>query len=454
MSITKNHSKTLQRKLGLAAVLAIVIGDMLGSGIFFSPGALATVAHSNWQIYFFWGLAGIITLCATLTLAEMTTLLPKAGASYYIIREAFGPFWGFLKIWVEMFVSGPGSVAGISILFGEFLKRFIDVSPTMLGIAGILLFTIINLLGVRWGGRTQITITVIKLIALLSLVIGSILFAKPAAENVQAPGLEGSLNSLLRFIGLGIGAVLFTYDGWIDATHVAGEVTQPKRNLPRSLILGVGIIIVLYLVVNYAFLRIVPIPMMQKVPDRVAAMVATAAFGSKGADFLQALITISILGAMGGLIMTTPRLFYGAALEYRNNSKFFAALTKISGREVPYVAILFCAFTSILALTFFASFSRIVNFFVVAFHFINILMVASIFKLRKKTEGVSGYRTPFFPITPLIYIVVMSGFLISALIYNPVDTLIGVALLSTGIPFYFWMRGGSTTKTQSPQRNY
>jgi APA family basic amino acid/polyamine antiporter len=429
---------TLKRQLGLAAVAAIVIGDMLGSGIFFSPGQLAKVADAHWQIYFFWTLAGIITLCAALTLAEMTTIHPKAGASYYIIREAFGSFWGFIKIWVEMFVSGPGSVAGIAILFGEFLKHFVDLPAPLLGTAGILSFAVINLLGVRWGARTQITITVIKVVALLLLIFGSILFGKPATIAGNIAGIEASFGSLLQFIGLGIGAVLFTYDGWVDVTHIAGEVKNPERNVPRSLVFGVGGIIVLYLLANYAFLRLIPLEQMKKAPDQVATIVATAAFGPIGADFLQALITVSILGAMGGLIMTTPRLFYGASLEYRDQSKFFAALSRVSRTEVPYVSILFCAATSIFALSFFASFSRIVNFFVVAFHFINILMVASIFKLRKRTEG--GYRTPLYPFTPMVYIVVMAGFLISALIYNPVDTLIGVGLTATGIPFYFWIK--------------
>jgi APA family basic amino acid/polyamine antiporter len=436
VSIGTNPPETLKRKLGLAAVSAIVIGDMLGSGIFFSPGQLATVAHSNWQIYFFWALAGIITLCGALTLAELTSLLPKSGSTYYIIREGFGPFWGFLKIWVEMFVSGPGSVAGIAILCGEFLKHFVHFSPTVLGMAAILFFTAINLLGVRWGGRTQIIITTIKIISLLALIFGSFFFAEPVSATGTSDAVETSLGSLLQFIGLGIGTVLFTYDGWIDVTHVAGEVTHPERNLPRSLLYGVGGIIGIYLLVNYAFLRVVPLAAMKKVPDQVANNVAAAAFGPMGADFLQALIAISILGAMGGLILTIPRLFYGAALEYRSRSKFFAAISRVSRTEVPYISIIFSALTSILALAFFSSFSRIVNFFVVALHFINILMVASIFKIRKKSKN-QGYRTPFFPITPLVYIVVMACFLISAVIYNPMDTLIGVALTATGVPFYF-----------------
>jgi APA family basic amino acid/polyamine antiporter len=433
------NSASLQRKLGLAAVAAIVAGDMLGSGIFFAPGELAAVAKANWQIYFFWALAGVIVLCGALTLAELTVQQPKAGATFHIIREGFGPFWAFIKIWVEMFISGPGSVAGGAILFGEFLTYFVPLSPVVMGTIGILFFTIINLLGVQWGGRTQITITSIKIVAVLALILGSIFLAEPAKSTaIIASESHTTFASLFLLIGSGIAAVLFTYDGWTDVTHVAGEVVEPQRNIPRSLLLGVGSIIALYLLVNYAFLRVVPLEVMKNSPNRVASIFAVTAFGSKGAGYLQAMIIISTLGAMGGLIMTQPRLFFAAAEMYRDKSPFFKILAGISKTGVPAASIIFTAAVSILALTFFGSFSRIVNFFVVPMQFINILMVASIFKLRKKSD--TGYRTPFYPYVPLLFMIVMAGFIVSALIYHPLDTLIGVGLTATGIPFYFRIR--------------
>ena len=433
------NSASLLRRLGLAAVAAIVAGDMLGSGIFFAPGELASVARANWQIYFFWALAGVIVLCGALTLAELTVQQPKAGATFHIIREGFGPFWAFIKIWVEMFISGPGSVAGSAILFGEFLTYFVSVSPVIMGTAGIIFFTIINLLGVQWGGRTQITITAIKIAAVLALIFGSIFFAEPVKHaTIMASESHTTLTSLFILIGSGIAAVLFTYDGWTDVTHVAGEVVHPQRNIPRSLLLGVGAIIVLYLLVNYAFLRVVPLEVMKNSPNRVASIFAVNTFGSKGAGYLQAMIIISTLGAMGGLIMTQPRLYFAAAEMYRQKSPLFGMLAGISKTGVPAGSIIFCAIASILALTFFGSFSRIVNFFVVPMQFINILMVASIFKLRKRSDADKlQYRTPFYPFVPLLFIVVMAGFIISALIYHPLDALIGVALTATGIPFYF-----------------
>ena len=434
-----NPRYNLRRQLGLAAAAAIVAGDILGSGIFFTPGELAAVAQTAWHVYLFWALSGIITLCGALTLAELTSILPRAGATYHIIREAFGSFWAFIKVWIEMWISGPGSVAGVAILFGEFAARLLDYSPQIWGTIGIAVFAVINLLGVQWGGRTQITLTITKISALLLLVFGSLWLAEPATTNVSALQGQPGFLAFFRLVGLGVAAVLFTYDGWIDVTHVAGEVSDPGRNLPRALALGVGSIILLYLLVNFAFLRIVPLEQMRKAPTLISATVAAKTFGPTGATFLNALIAVSILGALGGLVMTLPRLFFAAAAQYE--PFFFKILATVSSRTaVPQGSIFFSAITSILALHFFHSFSRIVNFFVVPLQLINILLVASIFKLRNRSGPNHKYRTPAFPVVPLIYIVVMALFLASAVLYRPMDTLMAVALTATGVPVYLWIR--------------
>ncbi len=332
---------------------------MLGTGIFFTPGELASVAESPGQVYFFWGLCGIITLCGALTLAELATLLPRAGATYHIIREGFGPFWAFVKIWVEMWVSGPGSVAGVAIVFGEFavllLGRHAMLSAAGWGVAAILVFMVVNLQGVEWGGRTQVFLTTVKIVGLLSLVVGSLLLAAPAGASGSSPTVasEPTLAGFVRLVGLGVAAVLFTYDGWVDVTHVAGEVDDPRRRLPAGLGLGVLGITILYVIVNYAFLRVVPLPAMRAAPTTVASTVAFAAFGPAGGPFANALIVVSILGALGGLVMTLPRLYYAAAAQYEEatagqwSHPFFRALSWVSPRSVPAGSVLFSAALSI-----------------------------------------------------------------------------------------------------------
>lgn len=428
---------------------AIVVGDMLGSGVFFTPGELASVAQAPWQVYLFWGLAGLITLCGALTLAELTCLLPRAGASYHIIREGFGPFWAFVKIWIEMWVSGPGSVAGVAIVFGEFVVRLLGshaaLSATAWGAGAILAFTAVNLQGVQWGGRTQIVLTAIKLFGLLALIGGSLALAVPVApaDLGLATASAASLLGFIRMAGLGLAAVLFTYDGWVDVTHVAGEVSEPRRNLPAGLGLGVLGITVLYLIVNYAYLRVVPLEAMRAAPTTVATSVALAAFGPAGGQILNALIMVSILGALGGLVMTLPRLYYAGASEYDEPTSgsrlnvFFRALSRVSPKGVPAGSALFSAALAVTALLFFGTFRRIVTYLVVPVHFVNILMVASVFRLRRRTAASEApYLTRGYPWVPAVYILVLALFLLSAIAYNPLDTFIGVAMTATGLPVY------------------
>ncbi len=441
---------TLQRKLGLTAVLAVVIGDMIGSGIFFTPGELAAVATSEWQVYFFWALCGFITLCGALTLAELSALIPKAGVSYHALTEAYGPFAGFMQAWMMVLVSGPGAIAGVAILFGELANQVFGSGASGMqltwAVAAILFFALINLRGAEWGGRTQIVLTSIKIAGLVALIIGGVFIATPAAAPpivADTAGGEQGLIGFLRFVGLGVAIVLFTYDGWIDASNVAGEVKNPDRNFPLAMGAGVILIVLIYLLVNYAFLRVVPLEEMRANPTLVALMVAEAAFGEVGGATLSILMWISIFGALGGLIMTLPRLFYAAASEYvdrADNTRMrpiFRAMAHLSPTHaVPSGAILFAAGISIAALFFFGSFSRIVTFFVVPFQFMNILMVSSIFILRPRLSRPDSFRLPAYPLVPAIFIVVMFLFMVAALIYNPLDSLIGVALTLAGAPVY------------------
>lgn len=439
---------TLKRKLGLWAVLAVVMGDMIGSGIFFTPGELAAVAVAEWQVYFFWTLCGLITLCGALTLAELSALIPKAGVSYHALTAAYGPFAGFMQAWMMVLVSGPGAIAGVAILFGELANQVVGTGSAGLQLAwaaaAIVFFALVNLRGAEWGGRTQILLTSIKVVGLVALVIGGAWIAAPAGGSMSAEQSDGGgLPGLLQFVGMGVAIVLFTYDGWIDASNVAGEVRDPNRNFPIAMGLGVVLITLIYLAVNYAFLRVVPLEVMRENPTLVAPTVAEAAFGDAGGRLLSGLMWISIFGALGGLIMTLPRLFYAAASEYVERAAgtrlapFFRGMAWLpETRSVPAGAILFAAAISIAALFFFGSFSRIVTFFVVPFQFMNILMVSSIFRLRPRLSGPTSFRLPGYPLVPGLFILVMALFLIAALFYNPLDSLIGVALTLAGAPVY------------------
>jgi amino acid transporter len=449
--VLARENPALRRQLGLAAVMAVVMGDMLGSGIFFTPGTLAAVADARWQVYFIWGLCGLIVLCGALTLGELVSLLPRAGASYHIIGEGFGPGWGFVKAWMESWVSAPGSMASIAIVFGELLSGFLGGgSPQVFGIGAVTLFAAINLMGVRWGGRTQVALTGVKIAGILALVFGSYFLAERVTPAPSEAGDGAGLLGFLRFVGLGVAAVLFTYDGWTDVSHVAGEVSQPRRALPLGLGMGVFGIMVLYLVVNDAFLRVIPLDQMRAEGSSVGARLAIATFGKAGGQVVSGLILISIFGALGGLVMTAPRLVYAASAEYeamtrgRGGHRFFEALAYVSPTTaVPAAAILFCAVLATIAILFFGTFERLVAFIVVPLQLTNILMVASVFRLRKRALAApEPYLTPGYPFVPLTFVFVMGLLLVNAIVFNPRDTFMGIALTAIGIPAYLWIRKG------------
>ena len=251
----------------------------------------------------------------------------------------------------------------------------------------------------------------------------------------------------MRLVSLGVAAVLFTYDGWLDVTHVAGEVDAPRRNLPLGLALGVGGITVLYLVVNYAFLQVIPLDAMRAEPTTIGATIATLAFGVTGGRFVTGLMTVSIFGALSGLVMTLPRIFYTVAAQHAPQGErtplagFFRGLSAVSPRTgVPAGAIIFTAVLSSIALLVFGSFGRLVTFLLVPLQLANILLVSAVFPLwRRRRADADAYRTPGFPVVPLIFMGVMAMFLVSAVIYNSFDTLIGLLLTATGIPVYCWI---------------
>jgi APA family basic amino acid/polyamine antiporter len=356
---------------------------------------------------------------------------------------------------MEIWVSAPGSVASIAIVFGEMFVRVLGRdalgSPPLWGIAAIATFAGINLMGVGWGGKTQVALTSIKIAGLLGLVGGSYFFA----ERVPAPPSEPvALVDFLRFIGLGVAAVLFTYDGWTDVSHVAGEVDEPKKNLPRGLGFGVLGITLLYLIVNDAFLRVMPLDRMREEGASVGTELALQTFGPVGGSLVGAFIMISIFGALGGLVMTAPRLVYAPSAEYdaltrgRTGNAFFRTLAYVSKKTaVPAASILFCALLSSIAILFFGTFERLVSFIVVPLQLTNILMVAAVFRLRRRArENPGQYLTPGYPVVPLVFITVMTLLLVNAVVFNPIDTLIGVALTATGAPVYLWVRRGAPSR--------
>lgn len=444
---------SLQRKLGFYSIFSIVAGNIIGSGLFFTPGELAAVAEAEWQVYFFWTLCGFIVLCGAMTFAELATLLPRPGVMYHSLNEAYGPFAGFFQGWIQTVVTGPAAIAGTAVFFGELANQVIGIENDTLrlawGVLAILFFAGINLRGISSGGKTQIVITSAKLTGIIALIIGAIFFASPIewTGETTTQTTEIDIWSTLNFIGLGVGIVLFTYDGWADASHLAGEVKNPKRNLPLGLGIGLLAVMAVYLLINYAFLSVVSLDFMRENPTLVATTVAEAAFGPVGVNIFQLLIGVSIFGALGGLVMAIPRLFYATMSDFNEDASktfmkpFFNALSNISPKtSVPSGAIIYSAVVAIFFLLFFGTFSEIVTFLMVPLQFINIWIVSSIFILKPRLGKPGDFTTPLYPLMPCVFILTMSVLIITALIYNTEQSIYGVILSLTAVPVYMILK--------------
>jgi basic amino acid/polyamine antiporter, APA family len=445
----RDGDETLRRRLGLAAVLAVVVGDVIGSGIFFAPGKVAARVEAPWQAFFVWALCGAATLCGALTLGEIATRLPRSGVAYHAIREGFGPAAAFLKIWIETWIGGPGSIAGMAILFGEAACRAFAVAipagPVVVGAGAIVFFAAVNLCGVSWGGRTQIVLTTAKLLGVAALVVGGLVLAGPAPAAAVAPARDGGAGlALVGIVGAAVSVVLYTYDGWIDVTHVAGEVRDPDRTLPLGLALGVGAVAAAYLLVNAACFRVVPFAQMRADPDAVSTTVARAAYGSVGARLFDGLVLLSTAGALGGLVLALPRLVYagacGTAAASPRPPAVLRAVASVSPHTgVPRSAVILCAAAAIVALVTFGRFESLAQFVVVPLQASNVLVIASIFRLRRRANG-RGFRVPAYPWVPLAYALVLVALLAAAIAAGPADALAGIGLTATGIPVYFWLQ--------------
>ena len=302
------NSRELSRRLGLWDSVAIVVGTIIGSGVFIVPGSIARELPSGEWMLGIWLAAGALSLCGALAFAELGAMLPHSGGQYVYLREAYSPLWGFLFSWVLLLVVRSGSTATLAVGFSIYLGYFVPLSPLLerLSAAGvILLLTALNYRTLIGGALVQNATTVLK-VAGLVLIAGVALGdrAQPAAETATAPSGFG-----LSEIGVAMIACLWAYNGWFQAGFVGGEIKDPHRNLPISLGAGVGAVVLLYILANVAYMNVLTVEEIAAT-DRVAAVVAERVFGSAGGTIISVTILISIFGAINAGILTGPRVYF------------------------------------------------------------------------------------------------------------------------------------------------
>jgi APA family basic amino acid/polyamine antiporter len=430
----------LKRRLNFFDGAALLVGSVIGSGIFVVPSLIAQRVPEPGLVIAIWIFSGVLVLCGALTLAELGTMLPESGGLYVYMREAYGQFWAFLYGWTIMLVVIPSSLAALSTAFLLYLQLFIPMGvgiEKVVGIAVLLGLAFVNVRGVRQGASVQNLFTVLKVAGLVALVGLALVTMRGDVSNFR-PVLPAQFSgSLLTAIGLSMISTLFAYDGWQFVSLVAGEIKDPARNVPRSIVLGVLIVILVYVSANLAFIFVLGQPRIAG-SQRVASDAMAAMVGPWGATFIALTILCSTFGAISANVLAAPRVFYAMARD-----GVFPRLADVHPRHgTPANAIWALAIWSgVLTLT--GGYEHLITMSSFANWIFFTMVVMSVIVLRRKhPEWERPYRVAGYPVTVIVFVVVSSVFVLNTLVEAPTSSLLGLALLLLGVPFYWRSKRG------------
>jgi APA family basic amino acid/polyamine antiporter len=444
----------LKRDLGLWSAAAIVVGTVIGSGIFLVPRFMVLRVGSPWIVLAVWIFGGALSLAGALTYAELAAAMPEAGGEYAYLRTAYGPLWGFLYSWTQMWVAKSGSIATLATGFFLYLANFFPAMnlvfytiPLPLGRAGahlelrygqlaaialILGLAWLNYYGVKLGGRVQVAVTLVKVSLIAGIVVAGLGFGSPpahAADALVPLTFAGVVAALIK--------ALWAYDGWNNVSMVSSEVRDPQRNLPRALIWGTASVIGIYLITNLAYFHVLSGAQVAA-SSRVAADMMERILGSWGAGAVSVAAMISIFAALNGSILTGSRVPYAAA----RDGLFFRSIARVNpAHHTPGVSILaMSGWAAVVVLT--GTYDQLLDYVMFASWIIYGATAAAVIVLRiKRPDMPRPYRAVGYPYIPAVFVIVAFVLVLSTLFDSPRESLLGLALIAMGLPFYFhWKR--------------
>ena len=430
----------LRRDLTLFDSISLVIGTIIGSGIFLVPAEIARAVHTPGWMLAVWVIGGVLTLLGAFSLAELGAAMPEAGGIYTFIGRAFGPLLGFLCGWMMFTVITGGSIATLGAAFPIYLGAFVPLTPgatKLVSIVAIAVMTWINIIGVKHGARLGNVLTVLKVGGLVGMVLVIFLLpAPPSAATAAAPPLPAGPIPV-GAIGIALVAVLWAYEGWHDISFAAAEIKDPQRNFPRAVIGGVAIVVTLYLLANLAYLKVLT-PAEIAASPRVALTAMTRVTGEWGGKILTAAILCSILGAMNALILAGPRAYYQMA----KDGLFFERVSRVHPKwRTPVEALLLQGVWAVFLVLFIGGFSQLFTYVIFGGWIFYGLAVLSVIALRRKApDMVRPFRVPGYPVVPVLFGVVALGIVVNTLVETPRESGFGLAFIALGIPIYLVQR--------------
>jgi len=446
----------LKRELGVWSAAAIVVGTVIGSGIFLVPKTMVNAVGTPELVFAVWVFGGLLSLAGALTYAELSAALPEAGGEYAYLREAYGPLWAFVYGWTQMWIGKSGSIATLATAFFYYLANFFpglegvmfhipvpigtNGGPLevrygqLLAMAVILLLAGVNYFGVRFGGGVQVGLTIVK-VALIGAII-AIGLTTPVASASNLTTSTAAAGGIAGFFAALV-AALWAYDGWNNVAMVSSEIQNPERNLPRALILGTLAVVVIYLAANAAYFYVLSAEQVATT-DRVAAEMMRRIMGDSGAGAVSLAAMLSIFAALNGSILTGSRVPYAMA----RDGMFFRSISVVHPRWcTPSNAILaMCVWSALLVLS--GRYEQLFTYVIFSTWILYGMATASVIVLRRKRPDMARpYRTLGYPVVPVLFVLVAVALLASTLMSSPRESLMGIGIILLGLPFYFhWKR--------------
>jgi len=437
----------LKRQLGFLDSTMINVGTIIASAIFIVPSTIASQLHASAPAILVWVAGGAVSLLGALAVAELGAAMPKAGGLYAYLGEAYGPVWGYLYGWTAGVVINPASIAAIAVGFATYVGFFLPLGAAgikAVAILSIVALTVLNCLGVKPGTVTQNVLTLIKIGLVAALIIIGFVLPGGSAANFEPLWPAASLGSLIAPFGIAMVAVLWAYDGWIEITYVGGEVKDPGRNLPRSIVLATLIAVALYCLVTASFTYVLS-PSRMAASPLVASDAAQVTLGRAGAGLVAVAIMISTLGSNNGIVLTAARIPYAMA----RDGLLPRALARVNPRFVTPVTSLVVHGVIAIALTWISiepswkdTYGRLFTYVVLGEFIFYALSAGAVIVLRRRApEMPRPYRTWGYPVTPLVFVLFSVWLIWNTAREQLLDFAVGMALMLVGLPWYWWRRG-------------
>jgi basic amino acid/polyamine antiporter, APA family len=425
-----------RRQLGLFDATMIVMGGIVGAGIFANPSEVAHHVHTPFLILGVWVLGGFIAMCGAFIWAELATRLPGAGGQYLYLREAYHPSVAFVYGWGLLLVTQTGGMAAVAVIFASYFRGLTGVNWGDSVLAAIVLLSLsaINCLGARAGSNIQNFLMLLKIAAIAALVAVGMTLGGGSLKSEPLLGQPVSFG-LLKSIGAAMVPIAFAYGGWQTATFVAGEMRDARRDLSRGLLMGVAGVVALYLAVNIVCLRVLG-PAGLDATNTPASNVMRVGLGERGAQWIAAAIAISTLGFLSQSMLTAPRVYYAMA----RDGLFFRSVGKLSsGTRAPIMAIVLQGVAAtIIACS--GKYGEILNFEITVDFIFFGMTAASLFVLRSRQVGATTavYRTPGHPFTTILFVLSCAGIVGSAIVAAPGNSAIALCIMLSALPVYYW----------------